>query len=119
MPTPKFVEAAREWTLNSISIRLRLALWYGTLLLVTLTLFSIIVFAVAQFQLESSVDQGLQGSAHSIANAIQNDLLSARNASSAATPTVTQPAGTTTEEPAPTVTAAPGGAVQNVTPTAT
>ena len=59
----KFVRAIRQWTLNSISIRLRLALWYGTLLFVTLTLFSIIVFAVAQFQLENSVDQSLQSRA--------------------------------------------------------
>src|SRR5215469_16728357 len=104
MPVPNFVRAIREWTLNSISIRLRLALWYGTLLFVTLTLFSIIVFAVAQFQLESSVDQSLQSRAELIAQTIQGELLADRENSSA-TPSVPAATGTV---PGPTATATPG-----------
>jgi two-component system OmpR family sensor kinase len=116
MPTPKFVQAIRQWTLNSISIRLRLALWYGTLLFVTLTLFSIIVFAVAQFQLETSVDQSLQTRAQLIARAIQGELIADR-VSSSATPSVPPATGT---EPVPTasvgVTVTPGVARQTPTP---
>jgi hypothetical protein len=78
MLVSNLVRAVRQWTLNSISIRLRLALWYGTLLFVTLTLFSIIVFAVAQFQLENSVDQSLQRRAQLISRTIQGELFSAR-----------------------------------------
>ncbi|SRR5579871_196090 len=88
MPIRQMMRTARQWVLNSISIRLRLALWYGTLLFVTLTLFSIIVFTVAQFQLENSVDQNLQGRALPIAQAIQGELLAARNVPPAA-PTAT------------------------------
>jgi signal transduction histidine kinase len=101
MPTPKFVQAIRQWTLTSISIRLRLALWYGTLLFVTLTLFSIIVFAVARIQLETSVDQGLQSRASVIANAIQGELQnpSAQNAPVSGSPGA---ASTATSRPAPT-----------------
>ena len=93
MPIPRFVRAIRQWTLNSISIRLRLALWYGTLLFVTLTLFSIIVFAVAQFQLENSVDQSLQSRAELIAETIQGELLADR-ASSSATPSASATSST-------------------------
>jgi two-component system, OmpR family, sensor kinase len=124
MPTPDFVQAIRQWSLNSISIRLRLALWYGTLLFVTLTLFSIIVFAVAKIQLETSVDQGLQSRASVIANTIQGELLAEQNAPSSAT---TGAASTATSQPSPagtstritTSTASPGGSVPTTTPFAT
>jgi two-component system, OmpR family, sensor kinase len=120
MPTLKFVQAIRQWSLTSISIRLRLALWYGTLLFVTLTLFSIIVFAVARIQLETSVDQGLQSRASVIANNIQGELLAAQNAPSSATPVA---ASTATPQPAPTRTVtstpSPGGSLPTATPFAT
>jgi two-component system, OmpR family, sensor kinase len=124
MPTPNFVQAIRQWSLTSISIRLRLALWYGTLLFVTLTLFSIIVFAVARIQLETSVDQGLQSRASVIANTIQGELLTAQNVGSSATPGATstatsRPAPTSTSTRSTTSTASPGGSLSTATPFAT
>src|SRR5215469_15454222 len=114
MPTPNFVQAIRQWSLTSISIRLRLALWYGTLLFVTLTLFSIIVFAVARIQLEISVDQGLQSRASIIANNIQGELLAAQNVPSSVTPVPTNSPARTTSS-----TASPGGSPPTTTPFAT
>jgi two-component system, OmpR family, sensor kinase len=124
MPTPNFVQAIRQWSLTSVSIRLRLALWYGTLLFVTLTLFSIIVFAVARIQLETSVDQGLQSRASVIANTIQGELLTAQNGASSATPGATstatpRPAPTSTSTRSTTSTASPGGSLSTATPFAT
>src|SRR3974377_123842 len=116
MPTPKFVQAIRQWTLNFISFALRLALWYGTLLFVTLTLFSIIVFAVAKIQLENSVDQSLQSRAQLIAQTIQGTLLTAQDTTSTATPTVSH---TPTSQPAPTSTQSSGSPVPTTTPFAT
>jgi signal transduction histidine kinase len=74
--------------LNHISIRLRLAIWYGLLLSVSLTLFSLIVFAVAQNQLQASVDESLRGQAVSIANTLQDQQLKSGVVTSA-TPTAT------------------------------
>src|SRR5947209_12919786 len=85
--------ATRQWMLNHISIRLRLAVWYGLLLSVTLTLFSLTVFAVAQNQLQSSVDESLRGQAVSIANTLQDQLLSSGAGIS------TTPAATATPHP--------------------
>ncbi len=116
MPAPKFVEDVRQWTLNSISIRLRLALWYGTLLFLTLTLFSIVVFAVAEIQLESSVDQNLQGRAQLLAQTIQGELRRDGAVGGTGVPTLSPPAATATNKPVPSITATPGAAVQ-VTPT--
>lgn len=112
MLVSNLVRAVRQWTLNSISIRLRLALWYGTLLFVTLTLFSIIVFAVAQFQLENSVDQSLQSRAQLIARTIQGELLSARD-DGGVTPSPSTSTGTQT---APTQTASPAATGEPITP---
>ena len=92
--------------LNHISIRLRLAIWYGLLLSVTLTLFSLTVFAVAQNQLQTSVDESLRGQAVSIANTLQDQQLKS-GVVTGATPTSTansQPTATPSRAtPTPTV----------------
>ena len=95
----------RERLLNSISIRLRLALWYGALLTVTLTLFSLIALAVLQLQLQSSLDASLQSDAQLVARTLQNELLAASSTPSSA------PGSTATPSPTPkaTATATPGG----------
>ncbi|HKB47029.1 MAG TPA: HAMP domain-containing sensor histidine kinase [Ktedonobacterales bacterium] len=88
MPIRALSGATRQWMLNHISIRLRLAIWYGLLLSVTLTLFSLTVFAVAQNQLQTSVDESLRGQAASIANTLQDQQLKSGVVTSA-TPTAT------------------------------
>ena len=119
MAASKFVDTIRQWTLNSISIRLRLALWYGTLLFVTLTLFSIIVFAVTQIQLDNSVNQSLQSSAQTIASVIHSDLVRDQASGSTETPTATQqPSSTATTEATPTITASPHASTQTAIPSA-
>src|SRR5215469_10820122 len=110
MPVPNFVRAVRQWTLNSISIRLRLALWYGTLLFVTLTLFSIIVFAVAEFQLDNSVDQSLQSRAQLVARTIQGELRDT------GVETSSSPPASTGTQALPTVTTSPVATGQPITP---
>lgn len=114
-----------QWVLNHISIRLRLALWYGGLLALTLTLFSVIVYAVAWNQLEGSVDQSLRGRAQVIANTVQNEVSAATR--TAATPGVPTPKPsptanpTATPKPTATVAGTTGGAPADATanPTAT
>src|SRR5690348_1190955 len=80
----------------------------------TLTLFSVAVFAVAQLQLESNVDQGLQGRARLIAHTLQGELLAASeqqqaSAGASATPTARATATPTARPatPVPTGTGAP------------
>lgn len=102
-----------QWILSHISIRLRLALWYGALLALTLTLFSVIVYAVAWNQLEGSIDQNLHSRAVAIANTVQNEV------STATTPV--PPTGAPTPKPTvtPKSTATPGatpGATPSPTP---
>lgn len=103
----------RQWLLNSISIRLRLAVWYGALLTVTLTLFSLVVLAVAQYQLETSVDASLLGDAQLVARTLQTEL-----AATSLSPTASPTASTTTTAN-PTATATPAsGATPTQAPTA-
>ena len=66
--------AVRDWMADHISVRLRLALWYAGLLFITLTLFSVIVYTVAQSQLEASIDSALQHNAQVIATTLQGEL---------------------------------------------
>lgn len=97
-----------QWALDHVSIRLRLALWYALLLAATLSLFGVVVFAVAQYQIENSVDQSLQSSAQIVAQTIQGG---ANQQSIPVTPAATaQPAATPTQEP-PTATANPSTTV--------
>ena len=103
-------QPVHQWVLNHISIRLRLALWYGGLLALTLTLFSVIVYAVAWSQLEGSVDQNLRSRALAIANTVQNEV------STSSPPTITPHVPT----PSATLpTATPGRATPGVTPNPT
>ncbi|MGZ6390337.1 MAG: sensor histidine kinase, partial [Ktedonobacterales bacterium] len=104
-----------QWVLNHISIRLRLALWYGGLLAITLTLFSVIVYAVAWNQLAGSIDQNLHSRAVAIANTVQNEV------SASATATTTPRTATPTPTATPVSTATPGatpGTTPNPTATA-
>ena len=116
MPIRAPFGAMRQWMLNHISIRLRLAIWYGLLLSVTLTLFSLTVFAVAQNQLQASVDESLRGQAVSIANTLQDQQLKS-GVVTGATPTSTansQPTATPSRA-TPTPTAGPSATATIVT----
>jgi two-component system OmpR family sensor kinase len=108
------VPRLRNWLLNTVSIRLRLALWYGALLTVTLTLFSLIAMAVLQYQLQSSLDASLQSDAQLVARTLQNELAATSTAPATPSPSVT-PAPTV----APTATVQPTATAQSgTTPTA-
>jgi two-component system OmpR family sensor kinase len=111
----------REWMLDHISIRLRLALWYAALLFLTLSLFSLIVFTVAQNQLQHNVDTSLETSAQAIASTLEGGprtadrvpaTLATPKASAAPTPTARP---TATPSPQPTPTGSPA-AVPTATP---
>src|SRR6185437_15999098 len=98
----------RRRLLVHLSIRQRLALWYATLLALTLVLFSVIVYTVAQNQLQTSVNEEIRGRAVYIAAALQGQQDS-----------VGQPASATvTISPSPSRTAAPTAtATATVAPT--
>ncbi|MGH2515792.1 MAG: hypothetical protein ACRDHP_09060, partial [Ktedonobacterales bacterium] len=100
--------AMREWMLDRVSVRLRLALWYAGLLFITLTLFSIIVYGVAQSQLEASIDGTLQHNGQVIATTVQDALSN----DTSAPPGQATPVPTSTPQPSPTTAA-------TATPTAT
>lgn len=108
-----------QWALDHVSIRLRLAVWYALLLAATLSLFGVVVFAVAQYQIENSVDQGLQSNAQIVAQTVQGGLASQQSLS--LTPTATQqPTATPTPSPASTASPNPAAtATPAPTPTAT
>ena len=89
----------RQWMLDHVSVRLRLALWYAGLLLITLTLFSVIIYGVIQSQLQASVDSTLQHNAQVIATTLQGEL-SASNPQSRPTPSAVS-----SPQPSPTVNA--------------
>jgi len=95
----------RRRMLAYLSIRQRLALWYATLLALTLVLFSVIVYTVAQNQLQNSVNEEIRGRAVYIASALQG-VQDAVGPPASITPT-----GTGTESPSvaasPTATTAP------------
>ncbi|HEX6819185.1 MAG TPA: HAMP domain-containing sensor histidine kinase [Ktedonobacterales bacterium] len=74
MSIGKLPRSARQWVLDRVSIRMRLALWYAALLSLTLTLFSLAVFTVTKSQLEAQVDQTLQRNGHVIASTLQTTL---------------------------------------------
>lgn len=90
------LRSGQQWVLDHISIRLRLALWYGALLSLSLGLFSVIVFAVAQNQLEGSIDQALKNRSVVIANAVQSQLSTVPGTSTpSSTPVVATPTAPT------------------------
>ncbi|HEV2461378.1 MAG TPA: HAMP domain-containing sensor histidine kinase, partial [Ktedonobacterales bacterium] len=85
------------------------------LLTLTLALFSVIVYAVAQYQFESSVDQGLQARAQTIAHTVQDELLPP---APSGTSTATPPTATATPKETPTTAASPvAGATATTAPT--
>ncbi|HEX5442043.1 MAG TPA: HAMP domain-containing sensor histidine kinase, partial [Ktedonobacterales bacterium] len=102
---PDILTRLRRRMLAYLSIRQRLALWYATLLALTLVLFSVIVYTVAQNQLQNSVNEEIRGRAVYIASALQG-VQDAVGPPASTTPTVTgteSPTATT----APTQTTAP------------
>ncbi len=103
VPLQVWLHKAARWALNRFSIRVRLAVWYALLVAMTLTLFSVIVYAVAQYQIENSLDQSLQSTAQIIAQTVRGDLASQRS--------------TVTVSPTPSPTVAPT-ATPNASPTA-
>src|SRR5690242_14783453 len=116
----------RRRLLVHLSIRQRLALWYATLLALTLVLFSVIVYTVAQNQLQNSVNEEIRGRAVYIASALQG-VQDAVGQPAASTPTGTQSPSATAASPtattAPTQTTAPAqtgtaGATADATATA-
>ena len=113
MPIRVWLGVASRWALNRFSIRVRLTVWYALLVAVTLTLFSVIVYAVAQYQIENSLDQSLQSNAQIIAQTVRGDLVSQQS-----TPTATatpSPTSAPTATPSASATASPGA---TSTPTA-
>lgn len=100
-PNSKPEGRTNQWMFGHLSIRQRLALWYTALLAVTLILFSVIVYTVAQNQLQSSVQDEVKTQAQSVAGALRDEYSTVTGTS---TPPST-PGSTTT--PGPTVTATP------------
>lgn len=88
---------AREWVLDHLSVRLRLALWTAGLLFITLTLFSVIIFTVTANQLQTSVDTTLEQNGQVIASTIRDALAT----SSSVRPTTSTPTTSPRPSPAP------------------
>lgn len=86
--------SANEWMLDHLSVRVRLALWYAALLLMTLLIFSAVIFTVTASQLQSSVDLVLANRAQHIAG-IMGELKTADQQPVLPTPQPTAP-GTAT-----------------------
>lgn len=109
---------SRQWVLDRVSIRMRLALWYAALLTLTLTLFSLTVFAVTKNQLEAQVDQTLQRNGQVIAATLQNTLQGQLYGTRSATPAPTGATATATAAPS-SPTATPKSATPGASPAAT
>lgn len=106
----------REWVLDHLSVRLRLALWTAGLLFITLTLFSVIIFTVTANQLQTSIDTTLAQNGQVIASTIRDTLATADTPRVSSTPTVGSARPTPTAPSTPAATATPGA---TVTPAAT
>ncbi|MGE5335069.1 MAG: sensor histidine kinase [Nitrososphaerota archaeon] len=100
-PRPDFLASVRRRLLAHLSIRHRLALWYATLLALTLVLFSVIVYTVAQNQLQASVHEEIRDRAVYIAAALRGAQ------GSVGQPAASTPAATATPSPVPTKTPSP------------
>ncbi len=100
----------RRWLAERLSIRQRLTLWYGILLISLLTLLSIITFTVAQNQIQSNLNADIRQRAIAVANALQHEQYSSAGGSSvlptptatATAPAATAPAATPAKTPAAT-----------------
>lgn len=105
-----FLTRIRQQLLARLSIRQRLSMWYATLLAVTLVLFSVIVYTVAQNQLQTSVNEEIKNRAVYIASALQG-AQDAVGQPATSTPSATVSASATASPGAsasPTSTVAPG-----------
>ena len=103
---PDALTRFRQRLLARVSIRQRLALWYATLLTLVLVLFSVIVYTVAQNQLQTSVNEEIRSRAVYIAGALQGAQDSVGQPAAAATAT---PSVTVTISPSPSAAASPTG----------
>lgn len=101
---PDMFTRVRRRLLAYLSIRQRLALWYATLLALTLVMFSVIVYTVAQNQLQTSVQEEIRGRAVYIAAALQG----AQDVGAPVAVATTAPTITTTPSPKASATASPG-----------
>ncbi len=110
---PDALTRFRQRLLARVSIRQRLALWYATLLTLVLVLFSVIVYTVAQNQLQTSVNEEIRSRAVYIAGALQGaqDSVGQPAAAATATPSVTvapSPSAAASPTSTGTQTASPG-----------
>ncbi len=92
------------WLAEHLSIRRRLTLWYGLLLITLLTLVSSVTFAVAQNQIQSNLNNDIRQRAIAVANALQHEQYTSTGGSNVL-PTVT--AGASGATPVPQATATP------------
>jgi two-component system OmpR family sensor kinase len=109
--------------LGHLSIRQRLALWYTALLAITLILFSVIVYTVAQNQLQNSVQDDVKNRAILIAAALQNEYDIVASSATQGPAATASPGATATASntPAATATTTQGtpGATSSPTPVPT
>lgn len=98
---PDLMTRFRQRLLTRLSIRQRLSLWYATLLALTLVLFSVIVYTVAQNQLQTSVNEEIRSRAVYIASALQGAQ------DSVGQPVATTPTTSVSPSPSPSVKASP------------
>ena len=123
-PRPDALTRFRRRLLVHLSIRQRLALWYATLLALTLVLFSVIVYTVAQNQLQTSVNEEIRGRAVYIAYALQGQQDSVGQPAAATVTVSPSPANTVAPTATATATLAPtesasGGTTPEATSDAT
>lgn len=97
------------WLAEHLSIRRRLTLWYGLLLITLLTLVSSVTFAVAQNQIQSNLNNDIRQRAIAVASALQHEQYTSTGGSNVL-PTVT--AGATGASPTPQATATSGSGAQ-------
>ncbi len=93
--------------LGHLSIRQRLALWYTALLAITLVLFSVIVYTVAQNQLQSSVQEEVKTQAASIASVLRYEYVTLSGSATPSPGATTTPGTTPTPSASPTATPLP------------
>lgn len=97
------------WLAEHLSIRRRLTLWYGLLLITLLTLVSSVTFAVAQNQIQSNLNNDIRQRAIAVASALQHEQYTSTGGSNVL-PTVT--AGAADASPTPQATATSGSGAQ-------
>ncbi|MBF6591840.1 MAG: hypothetical protein IVW57_15130, partial [Ktedonobacterales bacterium] len=106
LPDRKPSGQMRQWMLDHVPIRQRLALWYVTLVGLTLSLFSVIVYTTARTQLQTSINDDIRSRAVAISTALERVAESAGDQrggpfGGSATPAANTPTPTATLIPSP------------------